>query len=67
VMLQCDTGSCWPGGVRPCQFYPGLAKNFAHITNHDQKTDPICCHETISVASRPLDVLHIDPMNDATV
>jgi hypothetical protein len=44
-----------------------LAENFAHIPNPDPKSDPICGHETISVAFRPLDILHMGLISDAEV
>jgi hypothetical protein len=42
-------------------------QNSACTINPDPKTDPNSNHETISVASRPLDILNVGLMNDATV
>jgi hypothetical protein len=48
-------------------FRQQVAGNMACTINHDPKTYTICSHETISLASRPLDILCRDLISDATV
>jgi hypothetical protein len=48
-------------------FWQELAEKLAHITNSDRKSDPICGHETISVASRLLEILHMGLISGASV
>jgi hypothetical protein len=66
-MLQSGAGSWWPMVARPCQF---LDCGWLPLDAHQliwiwTKSNGICGHETISVAFRPLNILHMGLMSDA--
>jgi hypothetical protein len=59
-------GSWWPTGAGSCQFVDGSWQKVLHW--HEQiwtKSHGICGNETISAASRPLNILHMGLMSDA--
>ena len=60
---------CWLLVAHGCQAMPifrwQLAERFGTHTQNWTKSHGICGHETISAASRPLNILHMGLMSDA--
>jgi hypothetical protein len=62
---------CWLLECCSCQAMPifgqQLAESLALFKQIRTKTDPICGHETISVPSRPLHIIHMSLISDVEV
>jgi hypothetical protein len=66
-VLKCDAGSCWPIGVRSCQFWAASVgwKFWILPLKIWVKHDEIGSHETKWVASRPSYILPLGLMSGA--